>query len=114
MSIKILDYSFDSLYDIAEFTKKIALENGASSSEVDITVSSGKSVSVRLQKLENIEQQNDKTLTVNVFVGHKRGVASTSDFNSPAIKDCVLAACQIAKYTAEDKAFGLAETELLA
>lgn len=114
MSIKILDYSFDSLYDIAEFTKKIALENGASSSEVDITVSSGKSVSVRLQKLENIEQQNDKTLTVNVFVGHKRGVASTSDFNSPAIKDCVLAACQIAKYTAEDKAFGLADPELLA
>jgi predicted Zn-dependent protease len=40
--------------------KKIALENGASSAEVDITVSSGKSISVRLQKLETIEQQNDK------------------------------------------------------
>ena len=55
MTIKILDYSFDNLSDIAEYTKKIALENGASSAEVDINVSSGKSVSVRLQKLETIE-----------------------------------------------------------
>ena len=109
MPIKILDYSVESLSDVAEFTKKIALENGASSAEVDITVSSGKSVSVRLQKLETIEQQNDKALTVTVYVGNKRGIASTSDFDSSAIKDCVLAACQIAKYTAEDKAFGLAD-----
>ena len=114
MPIKILDYSVESLSDVAEFTKKIALENGASSAEVDITVSSGKSISVRLQKLETIEQQNDKALTVTVYVGNKRGIASTSDFDSSAIKDCVLAACQIAKYTAEDKAFGLADPLLLA
>ena len=114
MPIKILDYSVDSLSDVAEFTKKIALENGASSAEVDITVSSGKTISVRLQKLETIEQQNDKALTVIVYVGNKRGIASTSDFALSAIKNCVLAACQIAKYTAEDKAFGLADPLLLA
>jgi PmbA protein len=114
MPIKILDYSLESLSDVAEFTKKIALENGASSAEVDITVSSGKSISVRLQNLETIEQQNDKALTVTVYVGNKRGIASTSDFDASAIQDCVLAACQIAKYTAEDKAFGLADPLLLA
>ena len=114
MSINILDYSIDSLAGIAEYTKKIAAENGASSSEVDITVSSGKSVSVRLQKLDTIELHNDKSLTVTIFIGFKRGIASTSDFNLPSIKDCVLAACQIAKYTAQDKAFGLAEPDLYA
>jgi PmbA protein len=114
MTIKILDYSFDNLSDIAEYTKKIALENGASSAEVDINVSSGKSVSVRLQKLETIEQQNDKSLSVTVFIGFNKGMASTSDFNPSAIRDCVLAACQIAKYTAADNAFGLADKELYA
>ena len=114
MSINILDYSIDSLAGVAEYTKKIAAENGASSSEVDITVSSGKSVSVRLQKLDTIELHNDKSLTVTIFIGFKRGIASTSDFNLPSIKDCVLAACQIAKYTAQDKAFGLAEPDLYA
>ena len=114
MSINILDYSIDSLAGIAEYTKKIATENGASSSEVDITVSSGKSVSVRLQKLDTIELHNDKSLTVTIFIGFKRGIASTSDFNLLSIKDCVMAACQIAKYTAQDKAFGLAEPDLYA
>jgi len=112
MSIKILKYSNQSLLDIADFTNDISTKNGATSSEVEISVASGKSISVRLSKLETIELHNDKALTVTVYVGNRRGIASTSDFNLPAIKDCVLAACQIAKYTAEDEAFGLAEAHL--
>ena len=112
MSIKILKYSNQSLLDIADFTNDIATKNGATSSEVEVSVASGKSISVRLSKLETIELHNDKALTVTVYIGCRRGIASTSDFNLPAIKDCGLAACQIAKYTAEDKAFGLAEAHL--
>ena len=114
MSIKVLEYSIDSLAEIAEYTKKVAYENGASSSEVDVTVSSGKSISVRLQRLDTIELQNDKSLTVTVFIGYRRGIASTSDFSAASVKNCVLAACQIAKYTAEDFSFGLADPSLYA
>ena len=61
---------------------------------------------------ETIELNNGKSLSTTVFFGHHQGIASTSDFSNDALESCVKAACQIAKYTAEDKAFGLADSSL--
>lgn len=110
--IKILNYSQDDLYDLARYVNKQAKAKGASESEVEIDVDAGTSVSVRLKELESVTLNNDKSLSITVYFGKKRGIATTSDFSKEAIVSCLAAACDIAKFTGEDKAFGLASSKL--
>ena len=110
--IKILNYSQDDLYDLARYVNKQAQAKGASETEVEIDVDSGTSVSVRLKELESVTLNNDKSLSITVYFGKKRGIATTSDFSKEAIESCLTAACDIAKFTGEDKAFGLASSKL--
>ena len=112
MGVKLLNLSEDDLYLISNKVLDIAKKNGATASEVDLSVSSGKTISARMGALETIELNNGKSLSTTVFFGHHQGIASTSDFSNDALESCVKAACQIAKYTAEDKAFGLADPRL--
>ncbi|MCW5626610.1 MAG: metalloprotease PmbA, partial [Burkholderiales bacterium] len=49
-----------------------------------------------------------------VFLGQRRGHASSADFSSGAIEDTVKAALSIARHTAEDPFAGLADSDLLA
>jgi predicted Zn-dependent protease len=58
-------------------------------------------VSVRNGELENVERNRDKSLGVTVYVGHRRGNASTSDFSKAAIERTVQAAYDIARFTAD-------------
>jgi PmbA protein len=51
---------------------------------------------------------------VTVYVGQRRGNASTSDFSAQALEQTVRAAYDIARYTAEDPAAGLPDAEDLA
>ena len=87
---------------------------GASSAEVDASLSQGSSLTVRLGEIETIEHNRDKSLSLTVFFGEKTGSASTSDMSAEAIKDTVDAACSIAKLTAEDDCGGLADAEEMA
>ena len=103
----ILNFNHAKLLDIVSHSLSVAKSNGATSAEAEISVASGKNVSVRLGNLETVELNNDKSLSLTVYVGKRRGIASTSDFSGNAIKDCAKAAAEIAKYTAEDNAFGL-------
>jgi PmbA protein len=57
---------------------------------------------VRNGELENVERNRDKSLGVTVYVGKRRGNASTSDFSQAAIEQTVSAAFDIARFTAED------------
>tara|TARA_B100000795_G_scaffold250459_1_gene218652 strand:+ start:145 stop:1488 length:1344 start_codon:yes stop_codon:yes gene_type:complete len=112
MDVKLLNFSEDDLYLISNRVLDIAKKNGATASDVEISVSSGKTISTRMGALENIELNNGKSLSTTAFFNHHQGVASTSDFSDDALESCVKAACQIAKYTAEDNAFGLADPSL--
>ena len=49
-----------------------------------------------------------------MYFGQKKGHASTSDLSPQALKDTVDAACNIAKYTANDEFCGLADAALMA
>ena len=82
----------------------------------DLTVSDGfgQTVTIRQNAVETIEYNRDKGLSVTVYIGQKRGNASTSDFSPKAIRDTVAAALSIARYTAEDDCAGLAEKAQLA
>ena len=95
---------FEELVDTAlAHAKKLgATDAGAEASE-----GSGLSVSVRKGELETVERNRDKSLGVTVYLGQRRGNASTSDFSRAAIEQTVQAAYDIARFTAEDPVAGL-------
>ena len=75
---------------------------GASDAAAQASEGCGLSVSVRKGELENVERNRDKSLGITVYVGHRRGNASTSDFSEAAIERTVQAAHDIARFTAQD------------
>lgn len=87
---------------------------GVTAAEASIGVSSGLSVNVRLGSVENIEFSHDKTLSLTVYKGQKKGTTSTTDIRPDAIRAAVEAACRIAEYTEEDPYSGLADIENMA
>lgn len=91
-----------------------AKRQGASAAEAGVSAESGLAVTVRLGEVETVEHNRDKGLGVTVYFGQRKGSASTSDYSRQAIEETVRAACDIAKYTAEDEAAGLADAELMA
>jgi PmbA protein len=113
MSESHFTHSQDQLKQIARDVLGYARETGGTDAAVEISEGSGLSVSVRKGKIETIEQNKDKGLGVTVFVGKKRGNASTSDFSTASLRATVEAAYNIARFTADDEAAGLAEEELL-
>lgn len=87
---------------------------GASDAGAEVSEGCGLSVSVRKGELENVERNRDKSVGVSVYLGQRRGNASTSDFSQAALKQTVQAAYDIARFTAEDPAAGLPDAEELA
>jgi PmbA protein len=91
-----------------------AAKAGATAAETEVSQGVGQSVTVRKGDVETIAYNRDKGIAVTVFVGQRRGHASTADFSDEAIRDTVDKAMAIARYTAEDPAAGLAERDRLA
>jgi len=107
-------YSLDEIKQMSADVLKVAKGHGASSAEAELSLSIGQNVSVRLGQTETIEYNRDKGMSVTVYFGQQKGHASTSDLSAQALKDTVLAACNIAKYTAKDEFCGLADADLMA
>ncbi|MEG9544625.1 metalloprotease PmbA [Mannheimia sp. HC-2023] len=101
------------LQQAVEFVLNFAKKAGAEA-EVGITKVAGLSVSSRLEQVENIEFNNDGSLGISVYLGKRKGNASTSDLQPASIQKTVEAALAIAKYTSEDDCTGLADKEMLA
>ena len=100
--------------ELTDFALQHAKRLGASDAGVDVSEGYGLSVSVRKGELENVERNRDKSLGVTVYLGHRRGNASTSDFSSAAIERTVQAAYDIARFTAEDHVAGLPDEKDIA
>ena len=100
-------YHRDFFEDLVDTALKHATNIGASDAAAEASEGCGLSVSVRKGELENVERNRDKSLGVTVYVGQKRGNASTSDFSKAAIEQTVQAAFDIARFTATDKPSGL-------
>jgi PmbA protein len=107
-------YPFAKLQQIARDILDHAKQGGASACETNVSDGFGQAVTVRQDAVETIEYNRDKGLSITVYIGHKRGNASTSDFSAKAISDTVAAALSIARHTAEDDCAGLADAGLLA
>ena len=91
-----------------------ARAQGASDAEFEVSEGYGLSVTARMGEVENIEHNRDKGLNVSVYIGQRKGYASSSDFSAAAVMATVAAAIDIAKYTAQDDCAGLADAALLA
>lgn len=108
------DYERGDLDRLIDDTLRQAAGLGATAAVAEVSESSGYAVTVRKGKLETIEQTRDKGLGITVYVGHRRGHASTSDFGAAAIERSVLAAYDIARITGEDPLAGLPDADRLA
>jgi PmbA protein len=87
---------------------------GATDAAAEVSEGVGLSVSTRLGELENVERNRDKSVGVTVYVGKRRGNASSSDFSRTALEQTVRAAYDIARFTAEDPVAGLPDEQDLA
>jgi PmbA protein len=106
-------YSQDQFRVIIDFILAEAKRVGATDSAAEISEGHGLSVTVRKGAVETIEQSVDKQVGVSVYLGKRRGNASTSDFSPESLRTTVKAAFHIAKHTAEDDCAGLADADFL-
>ena len=107
-------YRSEQFQQIVEDVLAMAQALGTSDAGVEVSEGAGLSVSVRKGEVENVERNRDKSVGVSVYLGQRRGNASTSDFSRTALEQTVRAAYDIARFTAEDPAAGLPDAEDLA
>ncbi len=104
-------YSKNRFEELVDAALGHAKKLGAADAGAEASEGAGLSVSVRRGELENVERNRDKSLGVTVYIGSRRGNASTSDFSLAAIRQTVQAAYDIARFTAEDPVAGLPDPE---
>jgi PmbA protein len=107
----IFSLSDDQLRELALAALDHAKRLGATDASSEVSESVGLSVTTRKMKVETIEHTRDKGLAVTVYIGKRRGHASTSDFAAQAVREAVEAAHSIARFTAEDDAAGLPDDD---
>src|SRR3990170_5664626 len=107
-------YSRAAFEELVDTALAHARKLGATDAAAEASEGCGLSVSVRKGELENVERNRDKSLGVTVYIGKRRGNASTSDFSQAAIEQTVQAAYDIARFTAEDPVAGLPDAEDIA
>jgi len=114
MSERDFSYSNQRLRSIATELLDHARARGASACEADVSEGFGQSVTVRRGEIETIEYNRDKGAGITVYLGQRRGYASTSDLGRNALHAAVDAALAIARYTTADPCAGLPEADELA
>jgi len=92
----------------------VARKGGATAAEAEVSQGVGQSVTVRKGEVETIAYNRDKGISVTVYLGQRRGHASSADFADASLRDTVAKALAIARFTAEDPAAGLADADRLA
>jgi PmbA protein len=91
-----------------------AKRQGASACEVAVSLEQGLSTTVRQREVETVEFNRDQGFGITLYVGQRKGSASTSASGLEAIRETVAAALAIAKHTSEDESSGLADAALMA
>ncbi len=106
--------AYADLASLVEGALACAAESGATAADVGISVDTGLGVTVRLGEVETLEYQRDRGMGVTVYVGQKKGTATTGDLSASAIADTVRKAVSIARFTAADACAGLPDPDTLA
>ena len=104
----------DHLLRIIDFVLSQSKKMGATDAEADIGAGIGLSANVRKGVIDKLEYENEKGLSITLYINGKKGSASSSDFGDNALKNTVEAAFNIAKHASHDKHAGLVEKKLMA
>lgn len=104
----------DLLEDHVREALLIARKAGARDAEVSAHTSQGLSVTARLGEVETLEHMQDRGISVTVFFGNRKGNANSADLRRESMEACIRHAIDIARFTQEDKANGLADPAILA
>ncbi|VXC53287.1 peptidase required for the maturation and secretion of the antibiotic peptide MccB17 [Pseudomonas sp. 8AS] len=91
-----------------------ARRQGASACEVAVSMEQGLSTTVRQREVETVEFNRDEGFGITLYVGQRKGSASTSATGAAAIRETVAAALAIARHASEDDCAGLADAGLMA
>ena len=103
-----------SLEQTAQLAIDLLKKYKVSDYEISLGSSSGVSTSVRLGEVETLQYHLDKSFEINVYMGQKKGHASSVDLSKDSLNKTIESACLIAKYTQEDPFSGLAPKDLMA
>lgn len=90
-----------------------ALAQGATDASVSAHHDRGFGVNVRMREVETVTFNEDKGVSITVYIGNQKGGASSTDISPDAINAMVTAAYEIAKVSAADPCFGLADRDLM-
>lgn len=104
----------DALAGLSERLLDLARARGATQAEVSCSEEAGLSVNVRMGEVETVESTRDRGIAVTVYMGRRKGSASTADLREDSLVATVEQACAIARYTEDDPAAGLADADLMA
>ncbi|WP_218422291.1 metalloprotease PmbA [Stutzerimonas stutzeri] len=91
-----------------------ARRQGASASEVSVSMEQGLSTTVRQGEVETVEFNRDQGFGITLYVGQSKGSASTTGSGDEAIRETVAAALAIARHASQDEFAGLADATLMA
>lgn len=91
-----------------------ARRQGASASEVSVSMEQGLSTTVRQGEVETVEFHRDQGFGITLYVGQSKGSASTTGSGDEAIRETVAAALAIARHASQDEFAGLADATLMA
>lgn len=100
----------DTVQDLLDLARKA----GATAAEASLSVSKGMTVNVRLGETETVEYHRDQGVSLSVYIGQRKGSASSTDLSRESLRRTAQAAVDIARATSEDPCNGLAEAEAMA
>ena len=100
--------------DIASRALKYARKNGAEEASIKLSTGNGFSVVSQNQVIDLVEQFNDQSFSISVYIGKAIGSASTNDFSEEQIHATIDKALSLSRLTEKDDCNGLAEKELMA
>lgn len=113
MTLQNLD-EINELKNIVHDLLNEAKKQGATAAEAGLSIDDGLSVTARLGNVETLEYHRSQGLGVTVFIGQRKGSASSTDLSPASIRETVQAACSFARYASEDQYAGLPDQALLA
>lgn len=111
-SNRITEKSTKNLTELMEDVLRRARDKGATDAMVVISHGDGFSVDVRMKEVESVAFSDDRSVSLSVYIGHRKGSSSSTDISSDSLEALVNSACDIAKVSAEDPCFGLPDREL--
>jgi PmbA protein len=104
----------DDLREIARTLIAHCAKRGASAAEVAANIDEGLNVNVRFGKVETLEFTRDRGIGVTVYLGQRKGSASSADLKRESLELTVDKALAIARHAEPDPDAGLADAALMA